>query len=553
MRNFMPWRLIALLAVSFVGFGWVCLQLALQPALEQAQHLQQQSEIARRVSDQHVEALQKRLNQLETQVDKFQHLPTVVPPVVAPWALHGGPGPHPPHPPWQQHGPGGPPHPPWQQNWPGGPHRPRPPWDQHGPGAPHRPPWDQHGPGAPHRPPWEQHGPGGPHRPPGAPHRPQKPSDAGHHDTGVPHGPPAGLTTSSDAELRALATEDAIALVVITCHRVHYLKRAMDSVLKAERNASKFPIVISQDGDFPEMTSSVETAYVKTAVAFHIRHPHEPSAQSIAKKFGGGKQALGYVRIAQHFGFAMKKVFEDAGFNSAIFLEEDLEVAPDFFSYFGAMNQLLRNDERLFCVSAWNDNGQGPLVKDPTAAFRTDFFPGLGWMMTKSLWGEVKDRWAEAYWDEFMRRPDVRHGRHCIRPEISRTYTFGEEEGTSEGQFSEHLKNIQLNTENVKWPEQEAMTYLRSQADFNEYLKTQIGGAVETSVTEVDARAASGDYKRLRILYEDVHYQQIARHFKLMPDEKEGIRRMSYRGIIAFSWKGTRVYLYTNKFPELLQ
>merc|ERR1719204_855580 len=101
----------------------------------------------------------------------------------------------------------------------------------------------------------------------------------------------------------------------------------------------------------------------------------------------------------------MRKMFDEFGFQQVIFLEEDMEIAPDFFSYFESMLVLLRGDPEVFCVSAWNDNGYDNLVADTRAAFRTDFFPGLGWMMQKSMWDEVRDRWPTAYWDEFMRRP----------------------------------------------------------------------------------------------------------------------------------------------------
>ena len=37
---------------------------------------------------------------------------------------------------------------------------------------------------------------------------------------------------------------------------------------------------------------------------------------------------------------------------------DDLEVAPDFFSYFQATRPLLATDKKLWCVSAWNDNGK---------------------------------------------------------------------------------------------------------------------------------------------------------------------------------------------------
>ena len=50
-----------------------------------------------------------------------------------------------------------------------------------------------------------------------------------------------------------------------------------------------------------------------------------------------------------------------------------------------------------------------------------------------------------SYWDDWMREPQQRKGRVCIRPEISRTYTFGDA-GVSLGQYwSQHLQYIVLN------------------------------------------------------------------------------------------------------------
>jgi hypothetical protein len=34
-------------------------------------------------------------------------------------------------------------------------------------------------------------------------------------------------------------------------------------------------------------------------------------------------------------------------------------------------------------ISAWNDNGQKRFVKDEKYLYRSDFFPGLGWMMPR--------------------------------------------------------------------------------------------------------------------------------------------------------------------------
>ena len=42
----------------------------------------------------------------------------------------------------------------------------------------------------------------------------------------------------------------------------------------------------------------------------------------------------------------------------AYLLQEDMEVAPDFFSYFEALTPLLDRDPSLMCISSWNDHGQ---------------------------------------------------------------------------------------------------------------------------------------------------------------------------------------------------
>lgn len=52
---------------------------------------------------------------------------------------------------------------------------------------------------------------------------------------------------------------------------------------------------------------------------------------------------------------------------------------------------------------------------------RSDFFPGLGWMMQRSLWLEMRKKWPNGFWDDWIREPINRKNRACLRPEISRT------------------------------------------------------------------------------------------------------------------------------------
>ena len=72
-----------------------------------------------------------------------------------------------------------------------------------------------------------------------------------------------------------------------------------------------------------------------------------------------GRGAVPAVRLQDH----AKK------FDSVIIVEDDLDIAPDFFEYFTVGRQLLKADPTLYCVSAWNDNGKGNHVADPAKLY----------------------------------------------------------------------------------------------------------------------------------------------------------------------------------------
>jgi len=93
---------------------------------------------------------------------------------------------------------------------------------------------------------------------------------------------------------------------------------------------------------------------------------------------------------------------------------DDLDVSPDFLDYFQALYPLLKYDKTIWCISAWNDNGIDQKI-DRVASkrrnskegmficglffedllHRSDFFPGLGWLLTKTVWNEIKDNWPQ--------------------------------------------------------------------------------------------------------------------------------------------------------------
>ena len=85
-------------------------------------------------------------------------------------------------------------------------------------------------------------------------------------------------------------------------------------------------------------------------------------------------------------------VFQKAKY--AILVEEDLDVSPDFFSYFSQTMHLMEEDPTLYCISAWNDQGYEHSCKDPALTYRVETMPGLGWMLKRSLYKqELEPNW----------------------------------------------------------------------------------------------------------------------------------------------------------------
>lgn len=58
-------------------------------------------------------------------------------------------------------------------------------------------------------------------------------------------------------------------------------------------------------------------------------------------------------------------------------VQDDMQLSPDFFSYFEATAPLLDADPSLFCVSSWNDHGQVP-APPPVAVACCGSYVGAG-------------------------------------------------------------------------------------------------------------------------------------------------------------------------------
>lgn len=330
------------------------------------------------------------------------------------------------------------------------------------------------------------------------------------------------------------STEEIVATVlVIACNRPE-VERSLDSLLRFRTSDRKFPVVVSQDCGHEE-TAQVIASYGDKIM--YVRHP-DVSDITVPR---GSDNLKGYYKLSRHYRWALSRVFDVLHQDTVIIVEDDLEIAPDFFEYFEATKVLLDKDPTLWCVSAWNDNGKTGRVKGNDLLYRTDFFPGLGWMLKKSLWEELAPKWPAAFWDDWMRHPEQRRDRACIRPEIPRVVTFGRI-GVSRGQFfDEHLKYIKLNNEFYPFTGRN-LTYLMKDV----YDPMFINTVYKSPLVSFDY-FHSGHVMpapSVRVQYESEEtFRSLANQLGIMNDIKAGVPRMAYLGVVSFMYKNLRVYL----------
>jgi len=343
-----------------------------------------------------------------------------------------------------------------------------------------------------------------------------------------------------EKDISGAGDHNVIPLLLFSCNRPT-VNRALDLLLTYRPNKEQFPIIVTQDCGHKD-TQAVIESYGDQIIYIQQPDLSEPVIPPKEKKFKG------YFKIARHYGWALNKTFVDMGFDQVIVVEDDLEISPDFFEYFSATLPLLKQDKSLWCVSAWNDNGKAGLINEtaPELLYRTDFFGGLGWMLTKELWSELMVKWPRSYWDDWMREPAQRKGRSCIRPEVSRTKTFGKV-GVSNGLFYEkHLKYIVLNTKFVPFTVLD-LSFLGKER-YDEGWVAEVYKTPLVSLEDLKAGRVSGkSNKAVRLAYHTREaYKRSAKALGIMEDFKSGVPRTAYRGIVSFMHSGVRVFLAPN-------
>ena len=383
--------------------------------------------------------------------------------------------------------------------------------------------------------------------------------------------PPASPPVQAQAQAQLVldSAPPRTTLLVIASSRFLYLKQCLGSVVQYHPRKD-ISVVISEDGS----SHQVETVVKEAKQAFQALLPSSSSPPPLSFEhvhFPDGETRAyenGYFRLCAHFKWALDTVFRtQPNIDSVIVLEEDLLIAPDFFEYFLALAPLLSDPrERLLAVSAFNDNGLRGRVSDPARLFRSDFFPGLGWMLTRATWMELSSKWPRAYWDDWLREPKNRQGRHIIRPEFSRTFHFGSQ-GVSNSEFGGFLQSVQLNTQFIRFRELD-LGYLSVRRWDSEYLSL-VSSATLVSRKDLASLLREGDEAAsalglhggpegpgLRVEYADFdEFVRLAGLLGIMDNIKANVPRTAYKGVVS-TWLGPgkmRVHVVpTLSFSEIL-
>lgn len=137
-----------------------------------------------------------------------------------------------------------------------------------------------------------------------------------------------------------------------------------------------------------------------------------------------------------------------------------------------------------------------------------------------------------------MRLSTTRKGRHSIRPEICRTYNFGEK-GSSHGQYyRKYLQPIKINDEDIDWPHMN-LQYL----DLAAYDAWLISSLAEAKVIADDneIQQVHGPVKLMYTSQEE--YTALAEQLGMISDWKDGIPRASYQGVVSVRVTGVTCLL----------
>ena len=340
-------------------------------------------------------------------------------------------------------------------------------------------------------------------------------------------------------------------IVILTYNRPKQLKRTIDS-LKSIEGVTSYQIYISQDGNLGSTTNMIKNDL--SAIPYK-ENKNNDDDKTIIKHIQ--HQQARHVRdptakLAVHYKFMFNVIFNEMDHSHAIILEDDMIFSQDFLEYFASTVYLLNDDSNeLFCISSWNDYGQNFLNHNDEMLYRTDYFPGLGWLLKKELWiNEIESLFPEDHWDHFMRIDTITKNRDCIYPDISRNYNIGEIGSTMDGHwYNQYLRPMQFYKEShVRFRDLD-LSYLEKK-NYEQYIidiftkKSKFVGIFPRDSSNIYQQLKQPDINKygnfLLIAYYGWNWQQIANRIGVLETQ-----RTRHQNTI-FIKKNNVMYIFAN-------
>lgn len=143
---------------------------------------------------------------------------------------------------------------------------------------------------------------------------------------------------------------------MIACNRIS-VKRSLDQLIAFRSSKETHPIIVSQDCGHSETREAIKSYGDQLQLIEH-NNSSEINLPFKLKKF------VGYYKIARHYSWALNYMFNTLNYDAVIIIEDDLDISPDLLDYFRALYPILKADETLYCISAWNDNGKSKFIDE---------------------------------------------------------------------------------------------------------------------------------------------------------------------------------------------
>lgn len=214
----------------------------------------------------------------------------------------------------------------------------------------------------------------------------------------------------------AAAPADLAVLVVASGRAAPRLRATLTSLIQAVGVEPK-SILVSQAAQGETSRKLCDELGVRWA---------GPSVMSLAVYDG---EAPPWIHYGRSLDQAAAVHFASASFETLLIVEEDLVFSPDFPTFARQLTPLLSEDESLWCISAWHDNGLAPYSRDLSAVMRTDWFSGVAWIVRlEAVRQDLLFAWQDretTSWQAMLRARKQMSKQDCLVPEVSRVAFAG--------------------------------------------------------------------------------------------------------------------------------